>query len=110
MGIATHLGLFLDKPTIGCAKTKLGGNYFSVGEKEGDYAFLDENKEIVGIVLRTRKGIKPIFISPDNKIDVLNSLEVMLKYLSKYKLPLPVREAHLWVNTIRFQLAKTEKE
>ncbi len=108
MGIATHLGLLLDKPTIGCTKTKLWGNYFAVGEREGDYTFLKESKEIVGAVLRTRKGVKPIFISPGHKIDVLTSLEVVLKCIDKYKLPLPVREAHLWVNTIRARLAKIE--
>jgi len=72
MGIATHLGLFLDKPTIGCAKSKLSGKYTSVGEGKGDYTLLKEGKEVLGAVLRTRRKVKPIFISPGYKIDLYN--------------------------------------
>jgi len=72
MGIATHLGLFLDKPTIGCAKSKLSGKYTSVGEEKGDYTLLKEGKEVLGAVLRTRRKVKPIFISPGYKIDLYN--------------------------------------
>jgi len=110
MGIATHLGLFMDKPTIGCAKNKLWGDYFWVGKREGDYSFLKKDNEILGVVLRTRNGVKPIFISPGNKIDILTSLEVVIKCRSKYRLPFPIREAHLWVNILKNQLIKMEKE
>jgi len=101
MGIATHLGLFLDKPTIGCAKSRLSGKYTTVGEKKGDYAPLKEGKEVLGAVLRTRKGVKPIFVSPGHKIDLPNSIEIVLKCIVKYRLPLPVWEAHIFVNQIR---------
>jgi len=104
MGIATHLGLFLDKPTIGCAKSKLSGNYLSVGKEKGNYALLRENKEILGAVLRTRKEVKPIFVSPGNKIDLLSSIDIVLKCIDKYRLPLPVREAHIFVKQIRTKL------
>lgn len=105
MGIATHLGLFLDKPTIGCAKSRLSGKYTSVGEKKGDYVLLKEGEEVLGAVLRTRKKVKPIFISPGYKIDLSNSIEIVLKCTEKYRLPLPVREAHIFVNQIRNDLA-----
>ncbi len=105
MGIATHLGLFLDKPTIGCAKSRLSGKYTTVGERKGDYAPLKEGKEVLGAVLRTRKGVKPIFVSPGHKIDLPNSIEIVLKCIVKYRLPLPVREAHIFVNQIRNNLA-----
>lgn len=101
MGIATHLGLFLDRPTIGCAKSRLSGKYALVGEKKGDYALLKEGEEILGAVLRTRKKVKPIFVSPGHKIDLPNSMEIVLKCIVKYRLPLPVREAHIFVNQIR---------
>ncbi len=107
MGIATHLGLFLDKPTIGCAKSRLSGKYTSVGEKKGDYALLKEDEEILGAILRTRKRVKPIFISPGHKIDLPNSIEIVLKCIIKYRLPLPVREAHIFVNQIRNNLTST---
>ena len=105
MGIATHLGLFLGKPTIGCAKSRLSGKYTSVGEKKGDYAPLKEGEEVLGAVLRTRKGVKPIFVSPGHKIDLPNSTEIVLKCTEKYRLPIPVREAHIFVNQIRNNLA-----
>jgi len=104
MGIATHLGLFLDKPTIGCAKSRLSGKYTSVGEEKGDYALLKEGEEVLGAVLRTRRKVKPIFISPGYKIDLSNSIEIVLKCTEKYKLPIPVREAHIFVNQIRNNL------
>jgi deoxyribonuclease V len=105
MGIATHLGLFLDKPTIGCAKSRLSGKYTSVGEEKGDYALLKEGEEVLGAVLRTRRKVKPIFVSPGHKIDLSNSIEIVLKCIVKYRLPLPVREAHVFVNQIRNNLA-----
>ena len=105
MGLATHLGLFLDKPTIGCAKSRLSGKYTSVGEEKEDYALLKEDEEILGAVLRTRKRVKPIFVSPGYKIDLPNSIEIVLKCIVKYRLPLPVREAHIFVNQIRNNLA-----
>lgn len=101
MGIATHLGLFLNRPTIGCAKSRLSGKYTSVGEQKGDYTPLKEGEEVLGVVLRTRKGVKPIFLSPGHKINLPNSIEIVLKCIVKYRLPLPVREAHIFVNQIR---------
>ncbi len=105
MGIAAHLGLFLGKPTIGCAKSRLSGKYTSVGEEKGNYALLKESEEVLGAVLRTRKRVKPIFVSPGHKIDLPNSIEIVLKCTVKYRLPLPVREAHIFVNQIRNDLA-----
>ncbi|MGB6873406.1 MAG: deoxyribonuclease V [Dehalococcoidia bacterium] len=104
MGIATHLGLFLDKPTIGCAKSRLSGKYTSVEEGKGDYALLKEGEEILGVVLRTRKKVNPIFVSPGHKIDLPNSIEIILECIVKYRLPVPVREAHIFVNQIRNNL------
>jgi len=104
MGIATHLGLFLDKPTIGCAKSRLSGNYKDLGEEKGNYNFLKEGKETIGAVIRTRKKVKPIFVSPGHKIDLHNSIEIVLKCTDKYKLPVPIREAHLFVNQLKSDL------
>jgi len=101
MGIATHLGLFLDRPTIGCAKSKLSGNYLPVREERGSYSLLREREEIIGAVVRTKKGVNPIFVSPGNKIDLFTSIEIVLKCVGEYKLPEPTREAHLFVNKLK---------
>ena len=101
MGIATHLGLFLDKSTIGCAKSKLSGNYSTPGEEKGDYSLLKEGEEVIGAVVRTKRGVNPIFVSPGNKISLPTSIRIVLRCIDKYKLPEPIREAHLFVNKIR---------
>ena len=74
------------------------------GEKKGDYALLKEDEEILRTVLRTRKGVKPVFVSPRHKIDLPNSIGTVLKCIVKYRLPLPVREANIFVNQIRNNL------
>jgi len=104
MGIATHLGLFLDRPTIGCAKSKLSGNYLPVREERGSYSLLREGEEIIGAVVRTKRGTSPIFVSPGNKIDLFASVEIVLRCTNKYRLPEPTRKAHLFVNKLKRDL------
>ena len=85
MGIATHLGLFLDRPTVGCAKSKLRGDYLAVGEEKGNYSLLREGKEVIGAVVRTKRGVNPIFVSPGNKIDLPTSIKVVLECATRYR-------------------------
>jgi len=96
MGIATHLGIVLNKPTIGCAKNHLYGEFELPGEKRGDYSFVydKKNKEKIGVVLRTRKGVKPVFVSIGFKINLDTAIEIILKVTKKYRLPEPLRSAH----------------
>jgi len=101
IGLASHMGLFLDIPTIGCAKTRLVGQYGKVGESVGDYADLILDNHVVGAVLRTKKKVKPIFISPGHKIGVRKSSDIVLDCCRGYKLPEPTRQAHLLVNQLR---------
>ena len=105
MGIATHIGLFLDKPTIGCAKSRLSGNYSSLGKERGSYSLLKDKQEVIGAVVRTKGEVKPIFVSPGNKIDLDTSIKIVLKCTGKYRLPEPIREAHIFVNRISKYLA-----
>ncbi len=97
IGLASHLGLFLEIPTIGCAKSRLVGKYDEVGSKKGERVPLLYHKTIIGSVLRTRDNVKPMFISPGNGIDVERATEFALACTSKYRLPEPTRRADIAV-------------
>jgi len=94
VGLASHIGLLLDKPSIGCAKTRLIGEYNEVGGEVGNYTLLKIKEKSVGAVLRTRKNVKPVFISPGHKIDLNTSIDLVLKSCRGYRLPEPIRQAH----------------
>jgi deoxyribonuclease V len=101
MGIATHMGILLDTPTIGCAKSRLIGTHGDVGPEVGDYASLSHENQVVGAVLRTRRGIRPIFVSPGHKIDLPTSIAIIMKCLDGYRVPKPTRKADHYVGAIK---------
>lgn len=100
MGVASHLGLFLNIPTIGCAKSRLVGSYTDPGIERGSWQPLIYKDETVGSVLRTRTNVRPVFVSPGHRIDFADARQVVLQ-CSKYRLTEPVRQAHLLVNQLR---------
>lgn len=93
LGIASHLGLWLDIPTIGCAKSLLVGHYQPVGEAIGDWSPLQDKEETIGAVLRTRAKVKPMFISPGHKISLESSIKFVLACGRGYRLPETTRLA-----------------
>lgn len=94
-GLASHLGIILNKPTIGVAKKPLYSQKVMPGKKKGDMEYIyDENNMPVGVVLRSRDDVKPIYISPGNLIDIDSSMEFVEKIIGKYRLPEPLRMAH----------------
>ena len=95
MGLASHLGLFLNTPTIGCAKSLLCGRYEEPGAESGSYAEVTDNGEIIGVALRTRLGVKPVYISIGHKIDLQTAIYWVTKCCRGYRLPEPTRLAHL---------------
>lgn len=102
LGLASHLGLWLDLPTIGCAKSRLYGSHAEVGEQKGEYtALLDNSGAQIGNLLRSRKRIKPIYISPGHLISVRSATELVLSCCGKYRLPEPIRAAHVASNRKR---------
>ena len=101
LGLASHLGLLVDKPTIGCAKSRLVGEFIDVGKKKGSCANLWYNGQVVGAVVRTRQGVKPLFISPGNRITLDESVKMALSCCGGYRMPEPTRQAHLLVNGLR---------
>ena len=95
LGLAAHAGLALGIPALGCAKSRLVGEHDEVGEKRGDYARLMLEGRQIGSVLRTRDRVKPLFVSPGHLIDHPGSRRLALACLSRYRLPEPVRLAHI---------------
>jgi deoxyribonuclease V len=96
IGLASHLGLFLNTPTIGCAKSPLYGKYQDPPAESGRYSsIMDDRGEIIGAVLRTKSGVKPLFISIGHKIDLASSIQWVLQCCRGYRLPEPTRLAHL---------------
>ena len=108
-GIACHLGLWLDTPSIGCAKSLLVGEYRMPGHQQGSVEPLYHHREQVGVILRTKDGVEPVFISQGHKISLKKAIEVVLACCTKYRLPEPTRRAHLLVNEIRRGEGKAEK-
>jgi deoxyribonuclease V len=94
LGIAAHMGLWLNKPTVGCGKSKLLGDFAEPGQDKGDASPLIYRGEQLGVVLRTRTKVKPVFISPGHLIDLDSAVRLILNCTPKYRLPEPVRAAH----------------
>lgn len=93
-GIACHLGVLLDAPTIGVAKSRLIGTYREPGIEKGHFSALYDNDKQIGVVLRTRKNVKPLFISPGHRISIKSAMEITISCTTKYRLPETTRFAH----------------
>ena len=93
-GLASHLGLFLDTPTIGCAKSPLCGSHEVPGVETGSYAEVIDKGETIGVVLRTKPGVKPVYVSIGHKVDLQTAIHWVLECCRGYRLPEPTRLAH----------------
>lgn len=103
LGLACHLGLWLNLPCFGCAKTRLIGTHADPGPNPGDQTPLRDKDAIVGSVVRTKKKTKPVYISPGHRIDLASSIRLTLATCRGYRIPEPTRQAHLHVNQLRLQ-------
>lgn len=93
LGLACHLGVLLDRPAVGCAKSRLVGEYAEPGIERGACADLCCQGERVGTVLRTRTGVRPLFVSPGHRCDQRGAVELVLRCGAGFRLPEPVRLA-----------------
>ncbi len=100
-GIASHVGLWLQIPTIGCGKSRLCGKYDEPGPNAGDRSPLVDHGEAIGTVLRTKPRTNPLFISPGHQIDMASAVRLVLEACRGYRQPEPTRQAHLHVNELR---------
>ena len=95
LGLASHLGLFLNTPTIGCAKSILCGNHEVLGDKPGSYTEVVDRGEIIGAALRTKLRVKPVYVSIGHKVDLQTAIYWVMNCCRGYRLPEPTRLAHL---------------
>lgn len=104
VGIATHLGLALDMPTIGISKSLLTGVYENLREAKGSSAYLVDKydpTDILGIALRTKDNVNPVFVSPGYKVTLEDAKWIVRACVGKYRIPEPTRLAHETVNEYR---------
>jgi len=101
MGIASHFGVLTQTPTIGCAKKVLCGQYEEPALTAGSSSSLVFKDEVVGIALRTKNSVKPVFVSPGHLIDVPGAVDIIKQCVGRYRIPEPTRMAHNMVNMFR---------
>jgi deoxyribonuclease V len=119
LGLAAHLGLFFDKPTFGCAKSRLTGQFDEPPLEKGGYSLLKDSRsikrqtnhqsqatsdEIIGAVVRTRTNVKPVFVSVGNKCLLKDAIRITLTCAVKYRLPEPTRLAHQLVGKLKLKI------
>jgi deoxyribonuclease V len=100
-GLACHLGVLFDRPTLGCAKSRLIGAHREPGPRRGAHTQLRDGGEVIGEVVRTRPGVKPIFVSVGHRICIETARRTALRLAPRYRLPEPIRAAHHEVNRLR---------
>ena len=93
-GLACHLGLLLDIPSIGVAKSRLIGTHDDVPEKKGGWTALKDDDEVIGAVLRTRTGVRPVYVSVGHRICLATAIDYVLRCTTRYRLPETTRYAH----------------
>ncbi len=93
-GIASHLGVLLDAPTVGVAKRRLVGEHAPVPDRRGAWEPLVHEGQVVGAVLRTRSGVKPVYVSPGHRVSLETAVAWVLRCTTRYRLPETTRWAH----------------
>jgi deoxyribonuclease V len=101
MGLGAHMGLWLNVPTVGCAKSRLVGEHDEPDSMKGSHVPLKHEEERIGDVVRTRTDVRPVFVSPGHLADFRSSRELVLRCAPRYKLPEPTRRAHLAVSRFK---------
>ena len=94
MGIASHVGVILDKTSIGCAKSRLWGKHHEPAAQAGSYVHLYDGEDVIGAVLRTRDNVSPVYVSIGHRVDLETAIEYLLGCCKGYRLPEPIRYAH----------------
>ncbi|HET7061734.1 MAG TPA: endonuclease V, partial [Nitrosospira sp.] len=93
-GIASHLGVLVDRPTVGVGKTRLIGRQVEPPRERGSWVALKEGEEVIGAVVRTQTGVKPIYVSTGHRVSLATAVQVVLACTTRYRLPETTRQAH----------------
>jgi deoxyribonuclease V len=101
VGIASHVGLLINRPTLGCAKSVLVGKFEEPGRERGSWSEMIDKSEVVGAALRTKANVSPVYVSPGHLIDLEGAVSLALECDGGYRQPEPTRRAHLLVNALR---------
>jgi deoxyribonuclease V len=110
LGLACHGGLLFGVPSIGCAKSLLVGTHGPLGEERGATAELRHRGEVVGMAVRTRRGVSPVYVSPGHLMDLPTAVEWVLRVSPRYREPETTRHAHRLVNALRREGAQKRME
>lgn len=100
-GLASHMGVLLDRPSVGCAKSRLAGEHEEPGDEVGNWAPLRDRGEVIGAVLRTRAGVRPVFVSVGHRVDLSTAIDLVLGCGRGYRLPETTRYAHQMAGGVR---------
>jgi deoxyribonuclease V len=98
LGLASHAGIILGRPAIGCAKSRLMGNFREPGRERGSWSYIypeGRPHRPIGAVVRTRSGVKPLFVSPGHLIDIESSVDIVMQCSTEYRIPEPLRRADM---------------
>jgi deoxyribonuclease V len=111
MGLASHLGVWLDRPTIGCAKSILIGEHGPLKQDKGSWTGLVDEAagERIGAVVRTRAGVRPVYVSQGNRVSLETAVRLTLEVSDGYRIPRPTREADHFASEIKRELAREGK-
>ena len=102
-GFACHLGVALDVPAIGVAKSRLVGEHREPGLRRGAHVALRADGEGIGEVLRTQPGVKPVYVSVGHRVSLATARQLVLRFTPRYRVPEPIRAAHTEVNRLRMR-------
>jgi deoxyribonuclease V len=102
-GIASHLAIELDKPGVGVAKSRLIGTFGKLSPKAGTTVLLMDGEEQIGVMLRTQKGIRPVFVSIGHRVDLVSAVKLVLACCTRYRIPEPTRQADIEVAKLKRQ-------
>jgi deoxyribonuclease V len=100
-GLACHLGVWLDLPTLGCAKSRLVGSHPEPGVRRGCHRRLIDEGDVIGEVVRTRERVRPVYVSVGHRISLTTARRWVLRLAQRFRLPEPTRAAHVAVNQLR---------